>query len=303
MMVTTFMTSRQMILKTGWSAGPAAAHDPEADAVRHPVLAAAVRLDFPIGVIIYWVTQNGFSFGQQYWVLHKYPPPVTAGNIPMKSTKAGAPTEPKGLLARLRPTPKDGPAAHRRRLPAQGQPRPSAPAVGAQGDRPPARRQAGAPEAGRRGQAGRRHPGGRAAGRRQRRGHGRFHGKREAGGERVEGHRRSHRSGGCRPSARCRPSRPGPRAPTAPTVRSQPTRPPAPTVRAPTRHRAVRSRPVPRSPPVAPPSRRVARRSQRLPRRPRPARGPRLAREALGASRVTRPACVGLCPTRARTGG
>src|SRR5262249_52219002 len=65
---------------------------------------------FPIGVIIYWVTQNGFSFGQQYWVLHKYPPPVTAGNIPMKAAKAGEPSAAKGLLARLRPTPKDATA-------------------------------------------------------------------------------------------------------------------------------------------------------------------------------------------------
>ena len=47
MMVTTFLTSRQMILKTGWSAGPAAAHDPEADALRHPVLAADLRLVLP----------------------------------------------------------------------------------------------------------------------------------------------------------------------------------------------------------------------------------------------------------------
>ena len=37
---------------------------------------------FPIGVIIYWVTQNLFSLGQQYWVLHKYPPPAMAGATP-----------------------------------------------------------------------------------------------------------------------------------------------------------------------------------------------------------------------------
>jgi YidC/Oxa1 family membrane protein insertase len=30
---------------------------------------------FPIGVVIYWVTTNLFSLGQQFWVLRKYPPP------------------------------------------------------------------------------------------------------------------------------------------------------------------------------------------------------------------------------------
>jgi YidC/Oxa1 family membrane protein insertase len=33
---------------------------------------------FPIGVIIYWVTNNFITLGQQYWVLHKYPPPQVA---------------------------------------------------------------------------------------------------------------------------------------------------------------------------------------------------------------------------------
>src|SRR4029453_8311482 len=56
---------------------------------------------FPIGVIIYWVTQNLFSLGQQFWVLHKYPPPVTEGNIPLKSTRAAADTDSPGFLARF----------------------------------------------------------------------------------------------------------------------------------------------------------------------------------------------------------
>jgi YidC/Oxa1 family membrane protein insertase len=110
MMATTFMTSRQMILKTGWSADPQQRMIQKLMLYGIPFSLLLSGWAFPIGVIIYWVTQNGFSFGQQYWVLHKYPPPVTAGNIPMKATKAGAgaPSDgPKGLLARLRPTQKD----------------------------------------------------------------------------------------------------------------------------------------------------------------------------------------------------
>ncbi len=85
MMVTTFMTSRQMILKTGWS------EDPQQKMIQRlmlygiPVSLLLSGWAFPIGVIIYWVTQNIFSFGQQFWVLHKYPPPLAAGATASKS--------------------------------------------------------------------------------------------------------------------------------------------------------------------------------------------------------------------------
>src|SRR5262245_29412850 len=90
MMGTTFLTSRQMILKTGWS------NDPQQRMIQKLMLYGipfSLLLSgwyFPIGVIIYWVTQNLFSLGQQYWVLHKYPPPITAGSIPLKAAKETA---------------------------------------------------------------------------------------------------------------------------------------------------------------------------------------------------------------------
>ncbi|HET6214753.1 MAG TPA: membrane protein insertase YidC [Micromonosporaceae bacterium] len=81
MIVTTFLTSRQMILKTGWS------EDPNQRMIQKLMLygiPASLLISgylFPIGVVIYWVVQNLFSLGQQFWVLHKYPPPklATAG--------------------------------------------------------------------------------------------------------------------------------------------------------------------------------------------------------------------------------
>jgi YidC/Oxa1 family membrane protein insertase len=88
MMITTYLTSRQMILKTGWNP------DPQQRMLQKLMLygiPASLLLSgwyFPIGVIIYWVTQNLFSLGQQYWVLHKYPPPSVAGATPMKGVKA-----------------------------------------------------------------------------------------------------------------------------------------------------------------------------------------------------------------------
>src|SRR5262249_55255681 len=72
MMATTFMTSRQMILKTGW------AEDPQQKMMQRlmlygiPISLLLSGWAFPIGVIIYWTTTNVFSLGQQFWVLHKY---------------------------------------------------------------------------------------------------------------------------------------------------------------------------------------------------------------------------------------
>ncbi|GAA0922992.1 membrane protein insertase YidC [Virgisporangium aurantiacum] len=78
MIATTFMTSRQMILKTGWS------EDPQQRMIQKLMLYGipfSLLISgglFPIGVVIYWVTTNLFSLGQQFWVLRKYPPPKMA---------------------------------------------------------------------------------------------------------------------------------------------------------------------------------------------------------------------------------
>jgi len=78
MMLTTFMTSRQMILKTGW------AEDPQQKMIQRlmlygiPLSLLVSGALFPIGVVIYWVTNNLFSLAQQQWVLRKFPPPKMA---------------------------------------------------------------------------------------------------------------------------------------------------------------------------------------------------------------------------------
>jgi YidC/Oxa1 family membrane protein insertase len=79
MMVTTYLTSRQMILKTGW------AEDPQQKMIQRlmlygiPLSLLVSGAIFPIGVIIYWVTNNLFTLGQQQWVLRKFPPAPMAG--------------------------------------------------------------------------------------------------------------------------------------------------------------------------------------------------------------------------------
>ncbi|MEV6526174.1 membrane protein insertase YidC [Longispora sp. NPDC051575] len=90
MMATTFLTSRQMILKTGWS------EDPQQKMIQRlmlygiPFTLLISGYLFPIGVIIYWVTTNLFSLGQQFWVLKKYPPPPAAVKIGEKSKDVDA---------------------------------------------------------------------------------------------------------------------------------------------------------------------------------------------------------------------
>jgi YidC/Oxa1 family membrane protein insertase len=103
MMATTYMTSRQMILKTGW------AEDPQQKMIQRlmlygiPLSLLVSGSLFPIGVIIYWVVNNLFSLGQQQWVLRKYPPPPTprstggtsstrSGSAKTGPTKSGAKT-------------------------------------------------------------------------------------------------------------------------------------------------------------------------------------------------------------------
>jgi YidC/Oxa1 family membrane protein insertase len=90
MICTTFLTSRQMILKTGWS------EDPQQRMIQRlmlygvPFSLLISGTLFPIGVVIYWVVQNLFSLGQQMWVLRKYPPPKMPGAAAGKASGTGA---------------------------------------------------------------------------------------------------------------------------------------------------------------------------------------------------------------------
>ncbi|GIJ47147.1 hypothetical protein Val02_40330 [Virgisporangium aliadipatigenens] len=79
MIATTFLTSRQMILKTGWSEDPQQRMIQKLMLYGIPFSLLISGGIFPIGVVIYWTTQNLFSLGQQFWVLRKYPPPPMAG--------------------------------------------------------------------------------------------------------------------------------------------------------------------------------------------------------------------------------
>jgi len=98
MIVTTYLTSRQMILKTGW------AEDPTQKMVQRlmlygiPVSLLISGFAFPIGVVLYWTTTNLFNLGQQFWVLHKFPPPENTKTGTAR-TATGGKTAPAGAKA------------------------------------------------------------------------------------------------------------------------------------------------------------------------------------------------------------
>ncbi|MEV2241997.1 membrane protein insertase YidC, partial [Micromonospora sp. NPDC049891] len=74
MIVTTYLSSRQLILRSGWAENPQQRMVQRLMLYGIPVSLLVSGLIFPIGVIIYWVTTNLFSLGQQTWMLRRYPP-------------------------------------------------------------------------------------------------------------------------------------------------------------------------------------------------------------------------------------
>lgn len=89
MMITTYLTSRQMILKTGWATDPQQLMIQRLMVYGLPFMLLFSGLFFPLGVILYWVVNNLISLAQQQWVLRKYPPPPTANAAATGGKPAG----------------------------------------------------------------------------------------------------------------------------------------------------------------------------------------------------------------------
>jgi YidC/Oxa1 family membrane protein insertase len=96
MVATTYLTQRQMIARTGRNSDPTQAMIQKFMLYGIPASLLVSGALFPIGVVIYWVTTNLFSMGQQFWVLKKMPPPNLSGKpepkeISVETAKALAP--------------------------------------------------------------------------------------------------------------------------------------------------------------------------------------------------------------------
>ena len=76
---TTFWTQRQMMARAG------AVTDPQQQQIQKfmlyvlPFSFAIFGFGFPIGVLLYWLTTNIWSMGQQHYVIKRMPPVVTGG--------------------------------------------------------------------------------------------------------------------------------------------------------------------------------------------------------------------------------
>jgi YidC/Oxa1 family membrane protein insertase len=83
---TTFWTQRQMMARAG------AAVDKQQQQIQKfmlyvlPLSFAVFGINFPIGVLLYWLTTNVWSMGQQAWVIKRMPP-VVAGAAATSSAK------------------------------------------------------------------------------------------------------------------------------------------------------------------------------------------------------------------------
>jgi YidC/Oxa1 family membrane protein insertase len=80
MCVTTFFTQKQIAKRSGPVEGQAATVQ-RLMLYGMPLSLFVSGFFFPIGVLIYWVTNNAWTFGQQYFILRKMPPPGSPGAL------------------------------------------------------------------------------------------------------------------------------------------------------------------------------------------------------------------------------
>lgn len=98
---TTFLTQRQIMARTG-PVDPQQAMIQKVLLYGSPIMLAVFGFQFPIAVLLYWLTTNLWSMGQQFFVIKKMPPlkPLgPGGKLP------GARTGTEGVPASSRPAP------------------------------------------------------------------------------------------------------------------------------------------------------------------------------------------------------
>jgi YidC/Oxa1 family membrane protein insertase len=76
MTATTFITQRQLIVKNSAKDNPMVQQQKILLYV-FPVIFAVTGINFPVGVLVYWLTTNLWSMGQQFYVIRNNPQPGT----------------------------------------------------------------------------------------------------------------------------------------------------------------------------------------------------------------------------------
>ncbi len=133
MAITVYITQRQIISR----GGPV---DPQQQKIQRlmlygsPLALTVFGFRFPIAVLVYWLTTNTWSMGQQFFILRKMPPvlPGTTGAGTATSGRAAAAAPAKGKLRKGAP-PEPAPSAPKltqiRQTPADRAPKPADPEV------------------------------------------------------------------------------------------------------------------------------------------------------------------------------
>jgi YidC/Oxa1 family membrane protein insertase len=116
MCLTTFFTQKQVMKRSGPVEGQAATVQ-KLLLYGMPLSLFVTGFFFPIGVLLYWVTNNAWTFGQQFFILRKMPPP--GSDAAKAKAAAGKPVVDPRTLA-----PKPGAKPVR---PKQGRPATAAP--------------------------------------------------------------------------------------------------------------------------------------------------------------------------------
>jgi YidC/Oxa1 family membrane protein insertase len=97
MSATTFITQRQLIIKNTAADNPIVRQQKILLYV-FPVIFAVGGINFPVGVLIYWLTTNLWSMGQQFWVIRNNPQPGTPAHD-AKAKREAAKRAKKGQAA------------------------------------------------------------------------------------------------------------------------------------------------------------------------------------------------------------
>jgi YidC/Oxa1 family membrane protein insertase len=134
MSATTFITQKQLMTKNM----PASAMDnPFAQQQKillyvFPLIFAVSGVNFPIGVLLYWLTTNLWSMGQQFYVIRRMPSPgsTAAENLERRRAAKAARHPGKGRLSAGGPGGSDGSGPAGSTGPGDGTPEPPRPGSG-----------------------------------------------------------------------------------------------------------------------------------------------------------------------------
>ena len=61
-----------------------------------PLFFAISGINFPIGVLLYWLTTNVWSMGQQFYVIRRMPAPGSEAEKALKERQARKRAQPRG---------------------------------------------------------------------------------------------------------------------------------------------------------------------------------------------------------------